>query len=174
MLNHPVLVLNQNHEPINICRVKRAVVLLVQGKAETLENGLGMARSGYLALQIPSVIILQHQIKYHMPVFRLSRASIFLRDNNTCQYCGEKTVSLTIDHVIPRFQGGGYSWDNLITACVECNRKKAGRTPAQAHMKLLTLPRRHVGKPVMLIFFKYYDIAISKWKKYLPPESKHR
>jgi 5-methylcytosine-specific restriction endonuclease McrA len=167
MLNHPVLVLNQNYEPINVCQVRRAIVLVFQGKAEMLEDGLGILRAVQVSVPIPSVIRLQHQVKRHRPAHQLSRSGIFYRDNFTCQYCGRQPQALTIDHVRPRFQGGGHSWDNLVTACMPCNRYKAGRTPEQAHMKLLNNPVPPQGRPTVLLLRRYHE-RLPLWNKYLP------
>lgn len=167
MLNHPVLVLNQNYEPIHVCRVRRAILLVYQGKAEMLEDGLGMAHTVQLTVPMPSVIRLQHQTKRHRPVYKLTRVGVFHRDEFTCQYCGQKAQSLTIDHVIPRFQGGGHTWDNLVAACVSCNRHKAGRTPEQAHMKLLKKPGLPKGQPMAGVLDRFGQQA-PIWQKYLP------
>src|SRR5208283_1175218 len=101
MLNHPVLVLNQNYEPLNICHARRAVTLLYQGKAEMLEDGMGMIHTINLSMPLPSVIRLYDHIKRPRPRQRLSRLEIFNRDHFTCQYCGKKGVTLTLDHIIP-------------------------------------------------------------------------
>jgi 5-methylcytosine-specific restriction endonuclease McrA len=73
-------------------------------------------------------------VKRPMPKIKLSRREIFIRDNFMCLYCGKVPVDLTIDHVVPRYRGGAYSRDNLVTACVPCNHRKSGRTPREAGM----------------------------------------
>jgi len=106
MINSPVLVLNQNYEPLNVCRARRAVVMLWGGKAEVLENNSDVIHSPTVAIRVPSVIRLANFIKRPRMQRRLSRREIFIRDNYTCQYCGHETRELTIDHVVPRFLGG--------------------------------------------------------------------
>ncbi|HCP60835.1 MAG TPA: HNH endonuclease, partial [Dehalococcoidia bacterium] len=135
MVNRSVLVLNQNYEPLDVCRVRRAVVLLYQGKAEMLENGLGFIHSANYSFPLPSVIKLAYFIKRPRPQKKLTRFEIFRRDHYTCQYCGRETRQLTLDHVTPRYRGGQHSWENVVSACVACNRRKAGRTPLEAGMR---------------------------------------
>ena len=140
MTNSPVLVLNQNYEPLNVCRARRAIVLLWRGKAEVLENNSDTMRSPSLTIAVPSVIRLVYFIKRPRVQRKLSRREIFLRDNYTCQYCGQHTKDLTIDHVIPRHLGGQHVWENVVSACKACNQRKAGRSPKSAGMKLLRQP----------------------------------
>jgi 5-methylcytosine-specific restriction endonuclease McrA len=139
LINTPVLVLNQSYEPLNICQARRAVTLVLEGKAEMLEDGLGYFHSSLAAYPIPSVIKLDYQIRRPHVERKLTRIGVFHRDGFVCQYCG-RTTNLTIDHVIPRFQGGKHTWENVVAACSSCNRHKAGRTPEQANMKLKQIP----------------------------------
>lgn len=168
MVNLPVLVLNSNYEPLNICRVRRAVVLIYNGKAEILENGKGFIHSIDEDFSIPSVIKLASPVKRPRPkTRRLTRFEIFNRDHYTCQYCGKESHQLTLDHVLPRHRGGGQTWENVVSACVNCNRKKAGRTPAEAGMMLMQRP----GPPHNGGFFSIpyaYRTSHSEWQKYLP------
>ena len=167
MVNLPVLVLNQNYEPLNICRVRRAVMLIHSGKAEMLENGSGFIHSANALFSVPTVIKLEHQIKRPRPQRKLTRLEVFNRDDYTCQYCGKETHQLTLDHVIPRYQSGMHTWENITSACIPCNRRKAGRTPEQAGMKLLHHPTRPTnGSP---LFIPRNQIqAHREWQKYLP------
>ncbi len=110
MVNRPVLVLNQNYEPLNICRVRRAIPLLYQGKAEMLENGRGFIQSVSASFDIPSVIRMAYFIKRPRPQRRLTRLELFNRDRYTCQYCGKESGQLTLDHVVPRHKNGEHSW----------------------------------------------------------------
>ena len=135
-----VLVLNQNYEPLNVCNTRRALVLVDGGKAEVLEHAFGDIRTPSRAIPRPSVIRLVYMIKRPRPRVRLTRREVFMRDQYTCQYCGLKTRDLTLDHVIPRTQGGRTSWENLVTACRACNHTKGGRTPQAAHMTLRSTP----------------------------------
>ncbi|HZT96665.1 MAG TPA: HNH endonuclease, partial [Chloroflexota bacterium] len=96
-----VLVLNQNYEPLNVCHVHRAFVLVIGGKAEVVEFNGHMLRTTTQSYRCPSVIRLLYLIKRSHPVAKLTRKEIFMRDNYTCQYCGVKTHDLTLDHVVP-------------------------------------------------------------------------
>ncbi|MCP4356761.1 MAG: HNH endonuclease [Chloroflexi bacterium] len=137
----PVLTLNVNFEPLHVCNTKRALMLVLTGKAETILNGRGVIHSSTAEFEIPSVIRLGYMIKRPRPRIPLSKREILRRDNYTCQYCGRKTHALTLDHVMPRHQGGRHSWENLVAACAGCNRRKGGDTPDKANMPLLRPPR---------------------------------
>ena len=166
MINLPVLVLNQSYEPLNISRVRRAIVLLYQNKAEMLENGSGFIHSASRQFPIPSVIRLAYMIKRPRFERRLTRFEVFNRDDYTCQYCG-KMRQLTLDHVIPRYQGGQHTWKNVVSACIPCNRRKAGRTPEQARMRLLHYPS--TSRSSRSLNIPYYSTQIQReWQKYLP------
>jgi len=162
----PVLVLNQNYEPLNVCNVRRAVVLLDRGKAEIIENGRGYLKSATAVYEIPSVIRLVYLIRRPRPQGRLTRRDIFLRDHFLCQYCGKQTKDLTLDHVMPRHRGGGHTWENVVAACKVCNHRKAGRTPEEAHMHMLRAPYR----PSYSYFRTFYHYLESNdgWRKFIP------
>lgn len=140
LLEEPVLILNINFEPLHICNMKRALALLMTGKAELILNGRGKIRSATAEFDLPSIIKLQHMIQRPRPRVALSKREVLRRDNYTCQYCGRPSHQLTIDHVVPRHAGGAHSWTNLVAACSTCNRRKGGRTPEQANMQLLRAP----------------------------------
>jgi len=167
MINLPVLVLNQNYEPLNICRARRAIVLLYRGKADMLENGSGFIRSANDIFLLPSVIRLAYMIKRPRPERKLTRLEVFNRDQYTCQYCGKETRQLTLDHVIPRYQGGEHSWENVVSACILCNRRKAGRTPEEAKMRLICQPNPPRGSMPFYIPYHYLQTQ-NEWQKYLP------
>ncbi len=137
--------MNASYEPLQIVSVRRAIVLLLQEKAELVEAAELQLRARNFSLDVPLVIRLVRYIKipYRLKL-PCSRRGVIARDHETCQYCGAQPgrVNLTIDHVKPRSQGGGTTWDNVVTACRECNRKKGGRTPEQANMILRTKPRQ--------------------------------
>ncbi len=166
MVNSPVLVLNQSYEPLNICRARRAVVLLLQGKAEMLENGLGFIRSVNDTFPIPSVIKMGYFIRLPRPERKLTRLGVFHRDHYTCQYCGKQSQQLTIDHIIPRHREGQHTWENVVSACIPCNHRKAGRTPKQAGMKLIRQPSRPQDNITFHIPYHYRQ-SLSEWQKYL-------
>lgn len=140
ILHKPVLLLNVNYEPLNVCSTRRALTLLWSEKAEIVINGRGKIRSAHREFDLPSIIRLSYMIKRPRPRVSLSKREILRRDNFTCQYCGRKTALLTLDHIVPRRSGGGHSWLNLVAACPPCNRRKGGRTPEQANMHLLRKP----------------------------------
>lgn len=166
MINLPVLVLNQNYEPLNISRARRAVVLVYQGKAEMLEDGSGFVHSVSDSFALPSVIRLYGMIKRPRLQRRLTRFEVFSRDRFTCQYCGKEGRHLTLDHVVPRYRGGAHTWENLVSACASCNRRKAGRTPEQADMKLTTVPAP--PRDNLPFYIPLHLRAQSQWRKYLP------
>jgi 5-methylcytosine-specific restriction endonuclease McrA len=168
MVNSPVLVLNQNYEPLNICRARRAVVLLWRGKAEVLENNHSAIHSAALTIELPSVIRLIYLIKRPRLPRKLSRREVFLRDNYTCQYCGRQTRELTIDHVVPRHLGGEHVWDNVVSACKACNQRKAGRSPRGAEMKLLRQPSAPHATSHRIGFDGFHRHP--EWLKYVPNE----
>ena len=137
----PVLVLNANFEPLNICTTRRAMGLILTGKVDLVLNGRGEIRTVSRSFPRPSIIRLEKMIKRPRPRLRLTKREIMRRDNYTCQYCGQRTPHLTIDHVTPRSLGGDHSWDNLVAACPSCNHRKGGRTIQQAKMHLLRPPK---------------------------------
>ena len=166
MINLPVLVLNQNYEPLNICRARRAVVLLYRGKAEMLEDGSGFIHSTSYSFALPSVIRLAYMIKRPRLEIKLTRFEVFNRDQYTCQYCGKQTRQLTLDHVIPRYRGGEHTWENVVSACISCNRRKAGKTLPEAGMKLIRLPSPPKDGIPFYIPHHYLQTQ-QQWKKYL-------
>lgn len=140
-INQSVLVLNQDFGAINVCNVRRALGLVVRGKAEVLEITDQPIHTIERVLDTPLVIRLAVQVRRPPPHPGLSRRGIFARDDYTCQYCGLRTHDLTLDHVVPRHRGGRDSWDNLVAACRPCNHRKGGKAPAEARMRLLREPR---------------------------------
>ena len=142
MSTQPVLVLNADYLPLNICGTRRAMVLLFKGKAEVLVSNHAVIRTVSGEYEAPSVIRLHTRVRLP-PVRppRPTRRAVFRRDRYTCQYCGTRTRELTIDHVVPRRLGGKHTWDNVVSACRRCNQKKGGRTPEAAGMRLLRPPR---------------------------------
>lgn len=140
-MQEPVLVLNANFEPINICTTRRAIGLILGGKAAMVANGRGYIHTVKELFPRPSVIRLEIQIHRPRPRVKLTRREVFRRDNYTCQYCGRRDGVLTLDHVFPRHQGGLHIWTNVVAACPTCNHRKGGLSPEEAHMKLLHVPR---------------------------------
>ena len=165
MLCRQVLILNQNFEPISVCSVRRAVVMLYLGKAETIETADGLAlRSQSMQIPVPSVIRLDFYVKVPVKRIMLTRKNIIKRDGGRCQYCGKKKAQMTVDHVIPKIFGGGDTWENLVCACLECNNKKGHRTPEQIGLPLFRKPRR----PNHITFIQQFvGISDHRWRQYL-------
>ncbi|HEY5476949.1 MAG TPA: HNH endonuclease [Tepidiformaceae bacterium] len=166
MESSSVLVLNQNYEPLNVCNVRRAVVLVLCGKAEIIEAARGAVHSASNVFPLPSVIRLINLIRRPRPKVRLTRKEIFARDNWACVYCGRQTRDLTLDHVMPRHRGGPHTWENLVSACKPCNHRKAGRTPSEAHMIMSRAP----GAPRVSIYYTFFQYLghQAEWRKFVP------
>jgi 5-methylcytosine-specific restriction endonuclease McrA len=164
-LFEPVLVLNANFAPINVCTTRRAMCLILMGKASLVMNGRGEIRTVSRIFRRPSVIRLQRMVKRPRPRVKLTKREIFRRDEYTCQYCGGRSVYLTVDHVVPKHMGGRYSWDNLVTACAACNHRKGARTLKQAGMRLLRAPKEPPGS-ARYIFARYVKNNL-EWSPFL-------
>ncbi|MBN1264532.1 MAG: HNH endonuclease [Anaerolineales bacterium] len=166
-MNDPVLLLNANFEPLNVCSTRRAVGLIQTGKAEMLLNGRGFIQTVRTQFPRPSVIRLVYMIKRPRVRVPLSKREIFRRDHYRCQYCGVRNTILTIDHIIPRRLGGDYSWTNLVTACQECNLKKGGRTLQECGLSLLQPP--HEPRPTADYIFGHHLIEGQNddWEQFL-------
>ncbi len=143
VLRQSVVVFSKNYLPVSRVNIKRAIALLVTGKAEPLD----FSGKGY-SVHSPSIVLLvPEQIRLTMAdtervwkVPPVNRREVLRRDKHACQYCGS-TKKLTLDHVIPRSKGGKHSWDNVVIACEPCNSRKGDRTPHQAGMTLRTTPK---------------------------------
>ena len=164
ILNRRVLVLNQSYEPLMVIGAKRAVILLLNEKVDSLENYREKIHSAYISLPLPSVIKLKYYARIRRKEIVLSRKNILKRDNHTCQYCGVRSVPMTIDHVISRKKGGEDTWDNLVAACVPCNTRKGNHSPREVQMALVKTPR----KPTMILHLqKFVKQFQSSWRPYL-------
>ena len=133
------LVLNASLEPLSVVATRRAVVLVLRERADVVESNGALWRSERVELPSPSVVRLRTYVR--VPYQRrvpLNRRSVFLRDGHRCQYCGRQAENL--DHVIPKSQGGGHSWDNVVAACRRCSTKEGGRTPTEAGLFLRRVP----------------------------------
>jgi 5-methylcytosine-specific restriction endonuclease McrA len=133
------LVLNASYEPLCAVSTRRALVLVLGGRAEIVHEGDGVFRSESMQLPEPSVVRLSTYVKVpHLTRVAVSRRSVFARDNGTCQYCGD--VAESIDHVVPRSKGGPHAWENVVAACKSCNSRKRDLSVKQAGMKLRSRP----------------------------------
>ena len=138
------LLLNASYEPLHVITVRRAVVLVLAGKADVVSEGEGSLHSARLAVPVPSVIRLRYYVKVpyraHLP---LTRRNVVVRDHGRCAYCGRKGD--TVDHVVPRSRGGTHTWDNVVTACSPCNGRKSDRTLDELDWHLASTPRAPSG-----------------------------
>jgi len=162
-----VLVLNASYEPINVCTVRRATVLLLKQRAEIVERAVGAnLHAENLTMPRPVVIRLSTYVRIPRDAHsrKITRRAVFARDRWTCQYCGIERTTLTVDHVIPRSKGGGSSWDNIVASCAPCNRRKGDRLPARAGMHPLNAPR--APNPNIFVHVATPKIP-SAWEQYL-------
>lgn len=164
------LLLNATYEPLRVVHWQKALTLWYQGKVEIVASYPREVRSVSFTIKLPSVIRLLRRIRIRRQAeyVPFSRANIYARDAHACQYCGESFVTseLTFDHVIPVAQGGRKDWDNIVTCCITCNRRKGGRTPEQAHMRLIRHPRRPDRAPALRITFALPH-APESWRDYV-------
>lgn len=184
MLNSSVLVLNRSYLPIHVTSVRRAFSLLYQGIARVVDEQyqtfdfegwqqLAVARDSDAIgtssgpIRVPRVIVLVAFDRLPKRHVRFSRINLMARDNFQCQYCGLKPAraELNLDHVVPRALGGRSTWQNVVTSCVECNRRKGGRTPRQARMKLRSRPVRPRWTPLMNLMLS--SVRYKEWRPFL-------
>jgi 5-methylcytosine-specific restriction endonuclease McrA len=164
------LLLNATYEPLKVVHWQKAVTLWCQGKVEIISVYDREVRSVTFSFKLPSVIRLLRfvRIRRKLDYVPFSRANIYARDDHVCQYCGETfpTSELTFDHVVPVAQGGKKNWENIVTCCVTCNRRKGGRTPGQSGMHLVRTPRRPDKSPALRITVGLRRTPES-WRDYL-------
>jgi 5-methylcytosine-specific restriction endonuclease McrA len=161
-----VLVLNATYEPINVCTVRRAVVLLLKERAEVIERAEFELHSATTTMARPVVIRLVSYVRIPRDTHRrkITRRAVFARDDWTCQYCGARS-NLTVDHVIPRSKGGPSSWENIVASCAPCNRRKGDQLPHRVGMQL----RRPPKTPHPTVFIHVASPTIpTAWVQYLP------
>ena len=183
ILQRPTLVLNRNWQPVHVATVARALVLLWNESARVVDpsdyqtytwedwsklrpaEGERFIQAVRFRLRVPEVISLTDYDRLPAATVSFSRRNIFKRDHYTCQYCGQQPgmEELTLDHVIPRAQGGISRWDNGVLACLECNKQKADRTPEQAKMRL----RRKPVQPGWNLQYAIHQQRIESWSKFV-------
>ena len=192
-LDAKVLVLNRVYAAVRIVDARRAFTLLVKDVAEVIsvENGSFVnysfsswtdaaefqrehendqhdwVRTARLSIAVPKVIRLLGYDRFPREHVKLNRRNIYARDGSRCQYCGKHfpTRELTLDHVLPRVQGGENSWTNLVCACVRCNARKGGRTPVEAGMRLLRTPVKPKRNPAITL--RLGSPRYQSWKAFL-------
>ncbi len=192
-LDSKVLVLNRLYVAVRVISARRAFTMLFRDLAEVIHIDEGhyynydfeswaelsqlqrefepdrhdWIRTVRFDLAVPRVIRLLGYDRLPAQHVKLNRRNLFARDHNQCQYCGKSfpTSELSIDHVVPRSQGGEDSWTNLVCACVKCNARKGGRTPEQAHMKMIRPPRQPKRNP--LIAIRLGQERYASWKAFL-------
>jgi 5-methylcytosine-specific restriction endonuclease McrA len=193
-LEASVLVLNKMFMAVHVISVRRAFILLCKELAEVvaMEDGQfatysfdswrevsefrakhfraeedDWVRTSNSEIQAPRVIRLTNYDKLPKHTVKFNRRNIFARDNNQCQYCGKKfsTSDLSLDHIVPRSQGGESSWENVVCACIDCNVRKGGRTPKQAHMGLIRKPEKPKRSPMLNL--KLTSKKYQSWKTFL-------
>ncbi len=183
VLQHPTLVLNRNWQPVHVATVARALVLLWNESARVVDpadfqlynwedwaklrphEGEDFIQAVRFKLRVPEVVALTGYDRLPQAAVTFSRRNVFKRDHFTCQYCGAQPGSeeLTLDHVVPRSQGGVSSWTNCVLACLACNKRKADRTPEQAGLKLRHKPVHPTWKPL----YAAHDVRIASWSKFV-------
>jgi 5-methylcytosine-specific restriction endonuclease McrA len=161
-----VLVLNASYEPLNVCSLRRAHVLVWKGKAEILETHDRPMRSATTNFDRPNVIRLKTYVRVPRGVTRrISRRVLFARDGWQCGYCGTSGNRLTLDHIVPRSRGGTSVWENVVTSCAPCNHRKGDRLLEETSMQLRTTPR----PPTPVLFIRLTtDNIPDVWRTYLP------
>lgn len=183
VLQRPTLLLNRNWQPVGVATVSRSLVLVWNGTARvvdphdyqlydwadwaklTPQDDEPFVRTVKQRLRVPEVVALTTYDRVPNNTVTFSRRNIFKRDRYTCQYCGDQPgkEELTIDHVLPRAQGGTSTWENCVLACVDCNSRKADCTPSQARMPLLKPPTRPQWRP----FYATRGERIDSWAKFV-------
>jgi len=164
-----VLVLNASYEPLNVCSVRRAHVLVWKGKAEVVEELDRPLRAASTTFRWPHVIRLVTYVRVPRAIQRrISRRALFARDGWRCVYCGAAAGRLTLDHVVPRSRGGESSWENVVTACAPCNLRKGDRSLEETGFTLTRLPKA----PAPELFIQLSTPTIpTRWIQYLPHRS---
>ncbi|GAB4155265.1 MAG: HNH endonuclease [Planctomycetaceae bacterium] len=183
VLTRPTLVLNRNWQPVAVATVARALTKVWNDSARIVDpadyqqytwddwselrpaEGESCIQTGRFPLRVPEVITLNRYDRVPVNSVTFSRRNVFKRDKLTCQYCGQQPgrEELTIDHVVPRAQGGISSWTNCVLACVECNARKANRTPEQAGMPLRTQPVRPAWRP----HYATRGVRLESWSRFI-------
>jgi 5-methylcytosine-specific restriction endonuclease McrA len=153
-----------------VVRWQTAVTMMYLGKVDVLVSYSEEVRSPSTSIQMPAVLRLKKKVLTIKRGVRFSRLNVYARDNFTCMYCAERLApeELTFDHVLPRSRGGATSWDNIVSACHPCNRRKGSRTPEQAGMLPLRKPHRPKTLPMLPPRIDVHT-APSEWRAFCEP-----
>ncbi len=190
VLARPTLVLNRSWQPVHVTTVVRSLVMLWNDSARVIdpsdfrpytweqwmtlpvEVGESFIRTSRAPLRVPEVVALQRFDRLPMAAVAFSRRNVAKRDHFTCQYCGAQpgVGEVTIDHIVPRSQGGPSTWTNCVAACAGCNARKANRTPDQAGMRLRKPPSRPDWKPLYALRELAVAHHIESWRAFLGPD----
>lgn len=193
VLDEKVLVLNRMYAAVRVVSARRAFTMLIKQAAEVIAIDDGRyinydfeswmeisefhrqferekhdwVRTPRIEIAVPKIIRLLTFDRFPKQQVKLNRRNLYARDNSRCQYCGKHfaTKELTLDHVVPRVQGGEHTWENLVCACVKCNARKGGRTPAQSHMQLIRKPIRPKRNPSIML--RLGSAKYQSWKAFL-------
>lgn len=181
-----VLLLNRLWQAVNVVTVRRALSLLYTGKAKAIDDdyrsfgweawleasesardGTPVLRTVSSTVQVPRVVQHLSYDRRPRPNIKFTRANIYLRDRNRCQYCGRRGApeALNIDHIVPRSRGGRSTWENVVVACVPCNLRKGDRTPEEAGMQVRRPPRRPRWHPAAILGF--WNDPPAQWRPFL-------
>jgi len=163
-----VLLLNISYEPIKVIDWQKAITMLFLGKVEVIEEYGQKIHSVSFTIKLPSVVRLLKVVKRNKKPVKFSRQNIYARDRYKCQYCRTKfpPEDLTYDHVLPKSRGGKTEWTNIVTCCIDCNRKKGGRTPREASMKLIKKPVMPAWVPAVRLTIGFTYVP-QTWREYL-------
>lgn len=188
-----MLILNRNYLAIRVTSAKRALSLLYRNLAEVVHveddayisydfdswcelseakhrieaHKYDWVRTVRFSIAVPRIIRLTVYDRLPRQAVKFNRRNIFARDGNRCQYCGKRcpTSDLSLDHVVPRSQGGKTTWENIVCSCLKCNVQKGGRTPEQAHMSLIARPTKPKRSPVLSVEFSH--TRYRSWQQFL-------
>ena len=163
-----VLLLNISYEPLKVINWKKAITMLCLGKVEVIEEYTRDIHSVSFAIKLPAVVRLLKVVKRNKSPVKFSRQNIYARDRYKCQYCGLKhqPEELTYDHIHPKSRGGKTEWENIVTCCIKCNRKKGGRTPREASMRLIKKPVIPKWIPSIRLTIGFKKVP-QNWREYL-------
>jgi 5-methylcytosine-specific restriction endonuclease McrA len=192
-LDGHVLVLNKHYAAIRVVSVRRAFTMLFRQMAEVVSverdefvshdfqswREVSEYRARYerehhewvrcvrFELAVPRIVRLLLYDRLPRQTVKFNRRNIYARDANRCQYCGRHlpTSELSLDHIVPRSQGGKTSWENIVCCCVKCNVRKGGRVPEEAGMRLITKPTKPKRSPVITLRLSNQKYA--SWKQFL-------